>query len=162
EQLPPLVAFRIARQEVEQRARVLTEVWIGGEEAEVRIDPGGGGVVVAGGEMHVSPDAIGLAPHDERGLAVRLQAHDAVYDVNAGLLEGPRPRDVVSLVHARLQLDQRRDLLAVLRGPRERRDDRTRGARAVQGLLDGEDLRVVRRARDEVDHAAERLVRMVD
>src|SRR6266851_1866923 len=52
--------------------------------------------------------------------AARLQAHDAVHDVHACLLECARPSDVVLLVHPRLEFDQRRDLLAVLRRAGER------------------------------------------
>src|SRR3989454_1075622 len=78
------------------------------------------------------------------------------------LLQHARPSDVVLLVHTGLELDQRGDLLAVLRRPGERGDDRARPARAVQGLLDSEDLWVIGRSFDEVHHASEGLVGQVD
>ena len=69
---------------------------------------------------------------------MRLQAEEAVDDVHAALLERARPLDVALLVEARLELDDRRHLLAVLGGARERLDDRRVAARAVERLLDGE------------------------
>ena len=83
-----------------------------GEETEVRVDLRGRAVVVAGADVRVAPDAVGLAAHDQAQLAVRLQVLDAVDDVDAGFLQPRRPLDVVALVEARLQLDQHRDLLA--------------------------------------------------
>jgi hypothetical protein len=43
---------------------------------------------------------------------VRLQAYDAVGDMDAGVFELLRPRDVRLLVEARFQLDDADDLLA--------------------------------------------------
>ncbi len=105
--------------------------------------------------MHVAAQPALFAAHDERGLAVRLQTHDAVHHVHAGLLELARPDDVVLFVEAGFELDQRGDLLAVLRGARERGDDRARTAGAIQRLLDGQHLRIVGRAVDEVHDGAE-------
>ena len=51
--------------------------------------------------------------HDQRGLGVDLQAQQAVDDVYAFALQRSRPLDVALLVEARLELDQRGDLLAV-------------------------------------------------
>ena len=56
---------------------------------------------------------------------MRLQTDDAVDDVDARLLQRPRPVDVRLLVAPRLQLDQRDDLLA---RPAARMSERTIGA----------------------------------
>ena len=75
----------------------------------------GGRVVVAGAEVRVAADAVLLAPHHQHQLAVRLEADEAVDDLDAGLLHAPRPADVLLLVEARLQLDDDGDLLAAAR-----------------------------------------------
>ena len=55
-----------------------------------------------------------------------------------------RPGDVVALVEARLQLDQHRDLLALLGGLDQQIDQRRVGADAVERHLDRDDVRIVR------------------
>src|SRR5437773_327554 len=88
--------------------------------------------------------------HHQPGLAMRLQADDAVHDVHAGLFERTGPHDVVLLVEPGLELHERGHLLAVLGGTDQCRDDGARAARAIQGLLDREDSRILRRALDEI------------
>ena len=78
------------------------------------------------------------------------------------LLERARPGDVAGLVEAGLELDERGDLLAVLGRAAEGADDGRVAAGAVEGLLDGEDVRIVRRLLDEADHRVEGLVRVVE
>ena len=79
-------------------------------------EPCGTWVVVAGAEMAVPADPVDLAAHDQRSLRVGLQPEDPVDHVHAGLFERPGPQDVVLLVEASLQLDDRSDLLAPLGG----------------------------------------------
>ena len=118
-------------------------------------------VVVAGRQVDVALDAVALAAHDQRDLAVGLEADEAVDDVHAGVLQRARPLDVGGLVEAGLELDDRRDLLAVLGGADQRADDRRVGAGAVERLLDGEHVGIVGRLGDELDHVLERLVRVL-
>ena len=66
--------------------------------------------------MAVAPDAVGLLAHDEQDLGVGLQPDEAVHDVHARLFEHAGPFDVGLLVEARLELDERDDLLALLGG----------------------------------------------
>src|SRR5207247_10946143 len=122
---------------------------------QVRVRPGRVRMAVAGRQADGPARPDPRPTRHERGPAVRFQAYDAVHDVDARLLEGARPRDIVLLVHPRLELDQRGHLLAVLRRPGERRDDGARPAGAVQRLLDCDDLRVIGRPLDEVPHAPE-------
>ena len=134
-----------------------------GQQAEVHVQPGGLGVVVAGPDVDVAAQAGPLAPDDERGLGVRLEADQPVDDVRAGPLELARPDDVRLLVEAGLDLDQDDDLLAALGRPDERLDDRRVARRPVQRLLDRQDVRVVGGLGDEpLDRRGERLVRVVD
>ncbi|EYF01279.1 Hypothetical protein CAP_8433 [Chondromyces apiculatus DSM 436] len=91
-----------------------------------------------------------------------LQPEQAVDHLHAALLQHPRPLDVARLVEARLQFDDRRHLLAVLRGARERLQDRRVTARPVQRLLDRQYVGVVGRARHQLHHGVERVVRVVE
>ena len=114
-------------QVVEEVGDVGGDVLVGREEAEVLVDAGGDGVVVAGAEVDVAAQPPGLAPDDQRRLRVDLEAGEAVDDVDARLLEGARPLDVAALVAARLDLDEADGLLAALR-----RVDRARARAACR------------------------------
>ena len=95
---------------------VRAEVGIRGEHTEVFVGGGGLRVVVAGADVAVATDAVGLLPHDEEDLRVRLQADEPVDDVRARLLQHAGPFDVGLLVEARFQLDERDHLLARVGG----------------------------------------------
>ena len=109
---------------VEQTGEVLADLWVAGEDAEVLVDPGGLRVVVAGTDVAVAHQALGLLADDQAQLGVGLQPDDAVDDVDARLLELAGPADVVDLVEPRLDLDDGEDLLAGLRRVDEGVDDR--------------------------------------
>ena len=150
----------VAGEVVEELGEVGAERGVGREDAEVLVERRGLRVVVAGADVAVAANAVGLLPHDEQHLAVRLQPDEPVDDVDARLLEAAGPFDVRLLVEARLQLDERHDLLAFARRLRERRDDAGLvAAGAVERLLDREHLRIARRRGDErLDARGERLV----
>ena len=94
---------------------------------------------------------------------MRLEPDQPVDDVRAGPLQLARPDDVRLFVEASLDLDEDHDLLAAFGRPDERLDERRVTGRAVQRLLDRQDVRVVRGLGDEPLHGrGERLVRVVD
>ena len=93
---------------------------------------------------------------------MRLQAEESVDDVDAALLERPRPDDVRLLVEPRLQLDDRGNLLTGLGRARERLHDWRVSAGSVQRLLYRQHVGIVGGARDELDHGVERLVRLLE
>src|SRR5262245_28496763 len=74
-------------QVVEQVCDVLGDDPVAGEQAEVLVQPGGLRVVVAGPDVHVASQPVGLVADNEGQLAVSLQADDAVHDVAAGVLQ---------------------------------------------------------------------------
>jgi len=92
---------------------------------------------------------------------VRLEAEDAVHDVGAGFLQLGRNVDVRFFIEARAQFDDDGHVLACLRGLGERVDDGGIAAGAIQGLLDGEHLRVAGRLFDEIRNRPEALERVV-
>src|SRR5260370_5684340 len=109
------------------------------------VDLRGVGVVVAGADVDITPDLLPLSADDQGDLGVRLEPDDAVDDVDANLRERLSPRNVRLFVTARLQLDQGHHLLATLGGAYQRANDRAERARGpVQGLLDCQDVRVLR------------------
>jgi len=126
------------------------------EIGEVRVDLGGGRMVVAGADMAVARERAALAPHHLRELGVRLQLHEAEHHLRAGPLEVAGPADIGLLVEARLELDQRGHRFAGLGGLGERLDDRRvpREVR-IKRLLDGDDVRVARRLLQELHHHVE-------
>jgi hypothetical protein len=74
----------------------------------------------------------------------------------------PGPAQIGLLVEARLDLDQGGDVLAVLGRLDQGRDDRAVLGGAVQGLFDGDDVRVAGGLAQELDHHVEALERVVD
>ena len=110
--------------------------------------------------MDIPADSILLPPDNQCDLAVRLQSDQSVYNMAARLLEHFRPLNVVFLVKARLQLDQRCHLLAVLGSPCQCRYNRRMTAHAVKRDLDGQNIRIISRTADEVHDRIKGFVRM--
>ena len=158
------VAVRVAGEAVEQVGDVRGEHWIAREQTDVLVHRCRCWVVVPGADMAVTADRVALTPYEEDGLGMRLQPDDAVDDVDAGLLEGPRPGDVRLLVAPSRQLDEGDHLLAGLGRAHERAHDRGLAlvGRAVERLLDREDVGIVGRLVDErLDRGRESVVRVL-
>ena len=128
---------------VEQPADVVGDDRVGGQQADVLVQPGRLRVVVAGADVGIATQTVRLVADHQGQLAVRLQPDDAVDDVAAVLLQPARPGDVGLLVEAGLDLDQDEHLLAGLGRVDQGVDDRGVAGRAVERLLDGQHLRVV-------------------
>lgn len=92
--------------------------------------------------MAVPAGVVAFPSNDERHLAVGLQAYEAVHDLHTGLLEGPGPGNVRTLVESGLKFDYGRHLFARMRRPDQGSYEGAVRAGAVQGLLDGQYLRV--------------------
>src|SRR5918998_350793 len=162
EELLVLLVLGVAGEVVEEVGAVLGQLLVVGEVGEVRVDAGGAGVVVAGAEVEVAPQAVPLAADHEADLGVRLEADDAVGDVHAPRLELPRPRYVRLLVEAGLQLDQGGDLRLLVAGLGEGLDYGRVRPDPVEGLLYGEHLGVVRGGPDKVHDRGERVEGVVE
>ena len=152
-----------ARQQVEQVGDVGGDVVVGGEQAEVLVQAGGEGVVVAGADVGVPAQPAALAADDQRRLGVHLEVGEAVGDMRARLFQGSRPVDVAALVEAGLELDHAHALLALLGGPDQGRDQRRALAGAVDGRLQRHRVGVAGAGVDELlDGRGERVVGQVD
>ena len=150
-------------QVVEEVGQVGGDLLVAREEAEVLVEPRRDRVVVPGADVRVAPQPPSAS---RRTISVPLawifSVREAVDDVDAGRLERARPLDVAPLVEAGLQLDQADRLLALLGSLDQRRHVRRVVARAVDGRLDGNRLRVGRGgAHEPLEGARERVVRVM-
>ena len=79
----------------------------------------------------------------------------------AGFFQHLRPVDIILLVKPGFQLHQHRHLLAVLRRLGQRSDNRGIAADPIQGLFDGQHIRVPGRFPDKIHHRLKGLVGVV-
>ena len=63
--------------------------------------------------MNITSDGALLSADHQQSLAVHLESGHSVDDMRAGLLQRPRPGDVVSLVKTSLEFNQHGHLLSV-------------------------------------------------
>jgi peroxiredoxin Q/BCP len=151
-----------AGEHVEEVGGVFAELGACGEEGEVGVELGGGGIVVAGAEVEVAPDLVFIAADDEGHLGVDLEVDHSIDDVDAGFLEASGPEDVIGLVEAGLQFGDRGDLLAVSHGAHEGAHDAGIPAGAVEGLFDGQHIGVGGGVFEKIDDRAEVFVGVVE
>ena len=118
---------------------------IRGEEPQIGVEPGSGGVVVAGPDVDVALEALGRAPDHQSDLGVGLQAHQPVDHLDPGLFQPPGPGHVTGLVEAGLELHEHRDVLPAAGRLEQGVHHRRAISGAVQGDLDGDHVRVRRR-----------------
>jgi hypothetical protein len=78
EQLAVVSLPRVAGQKVEQVRGVGADRRVTAQQPQIGVDPRRCGIVVAGAQMHLAPQPITLAPHDERDLGVRFQADQPI------------------------------------------------------------------------------------
>src|SRR5947209_11445408 len=100
--------------------------------------------------MHVTTKHIAFAPDYERHLAVRLQSHNAIDDVNASLFQPLCPLNVVLFIKTRFEFYKCSDLFAALaRFNQHWRNGRVRTC-AIKTDFDCEHVRVTRRLSYEI------------
>ena len=110
----------VAGQRVEQVGQVGTDVRRRRQQTDILVQPCRLAVVVAGADMAVPPDDGALSAYHQAGLAVCLEADEAVDHMHARLLQGSRPPDVGLLIEARLDLYHCHHLLSGLGGGDQR------------------------------------------
>ena len=156
---------RLAGQLLENRIGICRETGIGGEVADIGIQPGAAGVVVAGGQMQIAVQsrfvAGTLAPRHQQQLGMRLQTHDAVDHLRAHRFQAFGPVDIGFFVKARFELDHHHHLFAAPRGFNQQIHQHRFGARAVDGLLDRQHIGVEHRITQELHHRLETFERVV-
>ena len=134
-----VVDLGVGGEVIEDHVHPLGDLRIAGKQAQVGIEAGGDGVVVAGAQVAIAAGHAVFVAADQHGqLAVGLEADDAVEDLHAGIFHAARPADVRGLVEAGHQLDNQRGLLGG-GGLDQRLEDGRIVAGAVEGLLHGDD-----------------------
>ena len=112
--------------------------------------------------MAVAAQARAFAARHQQHLGVGLEAHHAIDHLRTDRLQRLGPVDVGFLVEARLQLDHHRHFLAAANGLAQELHHLGVGAGAVDGLLDGEHLRVIDRLAQKRQHGIKTLEGLVD
>src|SRR4029077_14993955 len=131
------------------------------EQAEIGIDARSAMVIIAGAQVDILPEAIGIASYHEQSFAVRFQSDHAIDDVGPGFLELPGPANIGSLVEAGAQFHQSGDLLAVVGGLDQRLDYGRTTAGAIERNLDRQNLRIGCGTLDKADNGIETFVGMM-
>lgn len=148
-------------QKIKEICGILAEVLAAGEIAQVGVNAGGGGVVIAGAKMDITADGIGFAPDDQAHFAVDLVADQPVNDVDTGFLEFSRPENIVGFVESGFEFDDGGDLFAVADRVHQGADDAGIAAGAIEGLFDGQDVGILGSLFEKIDHGTEILVGMM-
>ena len=142
QQAEPFLRLRITGEHVENGRRIRSYLRIACKDAAVCVQLCSGIIVVTGSEMYISANTILLTADHHRDLAVNFKSEQTVNNMAAGFLKHFRPNNVMFLVKTGLQLYEDRDLLAALCGTCQSRNDRRISAHTVQGLFDGQYIRI--------------------
>ncbi len=135
---------------------------IGGQVAQVGIQARRPRVVVAGRQVRVALELPVFSPGDQQHLGVCLQTHHTIDHLGTDRLQTLGIADVGFFIKPCLELHHRGDLLAPPDGFAKQLHELRLGAGAVDGLLDGQHIRVLDRFPQESQHRIEALVRLVD
>ncbi len=160
-QLVPAQRLRIAAEHIEYGCGILADHLTAGQQAHIRVQFGGGVIIIAGAQMHIPPNAVLLPAHHQCNLAVSFQSHQAVDYMASRLFQHLGPNNIIFLVKTGFQFHQHRDLLAVFRGLGQRRYDGGMAADPVQSLLDCQHLGIPGRLVNKFHHRRKSLVGMV-
>ena len=140
----------------------LADALVCGDEGIIGIQFAGFFVVVAGTDLGNVGVALCALAGDEGQLGVHLIILEAVDDGAAGAFQLLGPVDVVLLVKAGAQLHQRYYFLAVFGGFHQRLHDLGLPRHAVEGHLDGDDIRVLCGLFEHGDKGTDGLVRIAE
>jgi hypothetical protein len=132
----------VGGQVVEDHVDPLGELRIAGQQAQVCVEAGSIGVVVARAQMTVAAGYAVLVAADEHGqLAMSFEADDAMKNLDAGILHAARPTNVRGFIKTGHQLNDQGGLL-IGGGLSERLEHRRVVAGAIEGLFHADHGRV--------------------
>ena len=119
-------------------------------------------MVVASAHVSVTTNALALTANDEHGLGVGLQTCDPINHIHPSLAHHAGPLNIRRLVKTGLQLDDGCDLLAISRSGNEGLNDRGIRTRAIERLLDRQDVRVLRSLNEKIHHRLEAVIGVME
>ena len=147
---------------LKQLMHIIADRLVAGKQTIVRVQARSAGVIVAGAQVHVTPQPLTLAPQHQNHLGVRLITHHAVHDMRAGVLQPGSDVDIFRLVKTRTQLHHHRHLLPRAGGGNQHIRQGRIGTGTIQRLLDRQHIRIFRRLADKIHYRGKRLERMVE
>ena len=152
----------LACQMQEHLLGVTGQLRIGGEVADVGVQARGARVVVASGQMRITPHGAPLAACDQEHLGMGFEPHHAIDHLGPDRLQHLRPVDIRFLVKTGLQLNNDHYLFAAAHGLPQQIHHLRIGPGAVNSLLDRQHLRVVHRLAQELQQQVEAFKGLVD
>ena len=152
----------LAGQMTEQLIHVRGDLGIGREVTDVGVQRSGAAVVVARGQMAVAAQHTAFTAGDQQHFGVCLQAHDAVDHLGTNRFELLGPVDVGLFVKTGFELHHRGDFFAPAHRLAQQIHHGGVAASAVNGLFDGQYVRVHHRFAQKGEHTVEAFKRLVD
>ena len=157
--LVPLAGRCVTCHDIEQMRYIRTQIRIRTEITNVGILRRRLVIVIARGQVHITPVTAILTPHHQQRFTMYLQTRNTVYYMRSGFLQLLRPDYVVAFVKSGLQLHYDRYLFAVLRRLLQRGNHRRVTADPVQRLLYRQNIRITRRLVQHLQHRIKTLKR---
>ena len=144
-----------------QSVHIGSDLFVGGNDAEVGVDARCTLVVIAGTEVGITLEHAVFAADNQSHFGMDFVAEYAVYDVRARLFKLFRPVDVIGFVKTRHEFDDDGNLLARQRGLHQCAHKLRIAAGAVDGHFDGQHIRIGRSLAYHLYNRIERLIRVV-
>ena len=121
----------------------------------IGIQPSRTRVVVSCGQMGIAFQLSPLPPGNQHHLGVRLQAYHPVQHLCSDRLERLSPVDVGLFIKSRLEFNHHGDFLATANCLAKQVHQRRVAARAIDSLLDRQNLRVMNSFTQKIQHTPE-------
>ena len=144
----------VAGKVTEHRIHIRRDFGIASELADVRVQTCTAHVVVASGQVRITLELVGalFAARYQQHLGMGLEAHHAIHHLHAQRLQLLGPIDIGFFVKACLELQHCQHFLAPPYRFGQQPHDFRVGARAINRLLDGQNLGVIHRFAQQLQH----------
>src|ERR1700733_2840701 len=157
-----IVRFRMCSEVIEDTMHAGRDLRVGRQQAEIRVETRGIGIVVAGAEVHIpAGDTVRIVANQHGQLAVRLEPDDAMEDLHPGIFKIARPADVRGFVETSHQLHHDGYFLG-LRSLGKGVEHGRVGTGAIKRLFHGDYARILRTQLHEIDHGIGGVVGVVE
>ena len=123
-QLVPHQGLGIPGQHVKHRCGILSDGLGTCHKSNVRIQLGGGIIIISRPQMYVTSNAVFLPAHNQCDFTVGLQSQQPIYDMTTRFFQLFGPYNIVFLVKSGFQFHKYRHLFAIVRRLLQRRYNR--------------------------------------
>ena len=132
------------------------------QKADVGIQARRSGVVIASGKVSVAPKALAFTARDEQHLGVGLETDHAIHHLHTDGFKLFSPIDVGFLIKTCLELHHRCHFLATANGFAQQVQHHRVTACSIDGLFDGQHIRVIDRFTQERQDTLKTFERLVN